>query len=309
MDRIALSNRIKGLSEVFASDNEIAQDLGAMAYVLANMSEEKFASIVNPGIDNGEKEAAGIPFSMSPAKQPSVVAPEVGKLNDNLKDEVLGKMIEMLNSGMNPSQIKSEVKKMAPALMSGEPTPNKVPTMVQASEDSECEMVGMYWNKAASNAVADALLKDVVGMDKSICCDTKRHLDKEQMPDSEKKQETPSTLKGEQIPVNKENLDSGIVEKAKAAKPVNKQAGSEEGPGKPDGTGPCKDTTECPNSDKAAVEESVEDTGKSSAEDSDKDASLTEEASVQSEGVELTAPMSDAKCSSDEEAELNKLFD
>jgi len=331
MDRIALSKRIKGLSEVFASDNEMAQDLAAMSYVLANMSDEKFSKIVNPdlGVDEIDgKEAAfgdmgfGGGSQVGPAKmqqirdrrnQPGtsgtirtpeefaqmaakVLGPEtinkpgfMDKVVSELKqmkgapDAVPGrtaydgggeidekeaafgdmgfgggsqvgpdKLQEIRNrrglpgtSGtirtpedfarlaekvLGPETINKPgfMDKVVSALkqMKGAPTPNAVPEKIAEEEDME-ETMGMYWDKNASSAVADALLKDVLGMDKSVCCDTGRKLDKVQMPDSEKKQHTPPTLKGEQIPQDSENNDSGIVEKANKAKPVNKSAAEE----------------------------------------------------------------------------------
>jgi len=329
MDRIALSKRIKGLSEVFASDNEIAQDLSAMSYVLSNMSEEKFSSIINPEVGT-DKEGAGIPFSTSQGQAGPV------KLQDISKHEE----------------------------MSGDPTPQGIPSTVVNAEEERNEDVmsdkkGMYWNKAASEAVADALLRDVVGMDKSICCDTKRHLDKEQLPDSEKKQQTPPTLKGEQIPVNKENHKSGIVEKAQAAKALHKSAAEdsetceeetkaiekiEEGleelkkiekKEKKDGESgeheeveeeaieeiedaveDIKDSEKDEDKEEGKDEDSDEDKDEDKEEDGDEDKDDDKEEKdaldssfIQSEGVELIAPMSEVKLSSGDKAELGKLFD
>lgn len=215
MDRLALSQRIKGMSEVFASSNPISQDLAAMSYVLEHMSDEKFANILN-------KE-----YTADVAEQ------------------------------------SSETPKQA------------------SKEDTS-----MYWNKEASDAIKTYLLKDVVGMDKSICCDTGRHLDKEQMPDATKKQEKPATLKEEQTPKLSESLDSKIVEKAKAAKPVNKEAGK---------------------LPKALKEKMEEMRAKRNKSENDREATI-DDSVLSSEGVELVAPMNETKLSSEDEELLSKLF-
>jgi hypothetical protein len=92
---------------------------------------------------------------------------------------------------------------------------------------------GLYWNREASDIVIAGLVKEYTGAS----------LTKEQMPDGEKKAEKPATLKEEQTPDISESLDSDIVKHSQS--PVKKEAGSLKGPGKPDGTGPCKDTDEC----------------------------------------------------------------
>jgi hypothetical protein len=331
MDRIALSNRLKGMSEVFASDNEIAQDLSAMSYVIANMSDEKFSTIINPDVDGKEAGfGANVDFGGGKNYTPSTIPSkeqagrfQVGKINPNMDPVSLGYLIDYVLKGekvngkkqflssseakevkkvhdMYQAKLDEAIRKMEMEEMKGDVTPSAVPAVAprMASEDSELEdVVGMYWTREASDAVANAILKDVLGMDSSTCCDTKRHLDKEQMPDSEKKQETPPTLKGEQIPQDKENHDSGIVEKAKAAKPVNKQAGEDKGPGVPDGTGPGKDSPACKvNND---GDENV----------TNKSASLEDDSIIYGEGVELSAPMSEVRLSSEDETELSKLFD
>jgi membrane protein involved in colicin uptake len=87
------------------------------------------------------------------------------------------------------------------------------------------ENTGMFWSKEASEAVQNNLVRDVVGMDKSICCDTKRHLDKGQVPDGSHDGEKAPTLKKEQTPDQSKSLDSGIVEKSHGK--VNKEASEE----------------------------------------------------------------------------------
>jgi hypothetical protein len=333
MDRIALSNSIKELSGVFACDNTIAVDLNAMAHVIENMSDEKFASVVN-------KEAFGQMFNnpgpkAGPAKMQEIRQRmrETGTPGTIRTPEEFAQMaVKVFGEGnlKKPGFIQklvSELKGIAKEPeMADVPTGEGIPTPVTADNHNEDVMDGMYWNKEASDAVAGALLKDVVGMDKSICCDTGRKLEKKEMPDSEKKQETPSTLKGEQIPQDKENHDSGIVEKANAAK---KQASDEEHEEKEaDAIKDIKDGIE--KIEEAVekieeVEEKKEDEEVVEAKEEKKDekkedeevdagkkktaASVVDDSLLKSEGVELIAPMSEAKLSSNDESELSKLFD
>jgi hypothetical protein len=67
-------------------------------------------------------------------------------------------------------------------------------------------------------------------MNKSVCCDTGRHLDKEQIPDGTHKPTLAPTLKKEQAPDIEKSINSGMVEKSHGA--VQKEAGSKKGPGK-----------------------------------------------------------------------------
>jgi hypothetical protein len=185
---------------------------------------------------------------------------------------------------------------------------------------------GMFWNKEASEAIQSYLLKDVLGMDKAICCDTGRKLEKDQIPDGTHSGEKAPTLKPEQTPDQKDVLDSGIVEKSHGK--VQKEAGSIEGPGVPDGTGPNKDNPECPKNkekeDKSAAttqevkdkakEEALKKLQKAQAEKEqaekakkDKDANEELEASL-SEGIELSSPMDDVVLDANEQNELSKLF-
>jgi hypothetical protein len=335
MDRKVLSNRIQGLSEVFASDNAMHQDLKAMSYVLSQMSDEKFANVVNPEFSGEmEKEAfvLGGP-KHEPYQQGGHSGPSMGGLGSGagaVKDPV-DLAVGMMEKGLIPSDenvllqaakkfnAKAKLEQSKTPVTQGVPPVNQLKGLTRyAGEDLED---GAYWNKEASDKVRDFLLKDVVGMDKSICCDTNRHLDKEQMPDATKKQTKPATLKEEQTPKLSEALDSKIVEKAKAAKPVNKEAGSEKGPGIPDGTGPGKDSPECPKSkEKEEKGEKKEEKKKEKKEEKgekkeDKKEEKKEEkkedkdANVEVvEGIELTATDMDVTLSADDEAALSKLF-
>ena len=282
MNRLALSQRIKGLSEAFASESPIGQDLSAMAYVLENMSEEKFASVLNKEY-SADKEANiyGAPGQGGS----SVINARVQKALDTLKSFNLNeKEKESLFEVFLPKEGTPAVPMMTPST-----APANLPKL--ASEEGDIEM---YWNKEASEAVQSYLLKDVVGMDKAVCCDTGRTLEKEQIPDAEKKQEKPATLTEEQTPKLSESLDSGIVEEAAKAKPVNKEAG--EAPkckvcGKPF-IGKKGETCTCKKDKKEDKKEATE-----------------EESMINSDGIELTAPMSDVKLSSEDEDQLSKLFE
>lgn len=391
MDRRALSNRIKGLSEIFASKNVFSDDLRAMSHVLERMSDDKFASILNPEY-NADKEAylgglgQGHPeVKAGPAKLQQIrerMRKQDTPSTIRTPEEFAQMAAKVLGPKMNDPQFVGKVVRELKQ-MSGEPTPEGAPSPedIKIAEDENVDdTVGMYWNKEASDAVANAIVKDVTGMDKTVPGATKRHLDKEQMPDSEKKQETPSTLKGDQVPQNKENHDSGIVEKAKSSK-GKKEAGTEK-PGVPDGTGPGKDSPECPfNKEKKEApsegseegeavdkikeglkefkkvedkekeegeegehedkeqeaikkieegvemieeaekeegkedeDESKEEEGKEEKDNDDsvnkdkKEASMDDSMTVESEGIELVAPMNEVELSSEDQAELGKLF-
>jgi hypothetical protein len=111
--------------------------------------------------------------------------------------------------------------------------------MEEASEEVEACMDKKEanieaWTKSASDLVAQNLVRDILGMEKSICCDTKRHQTPKQMPDAKKKQETKgavnreedtgAALKPEQVPNLSVKLDSDMFKKSKG--PVRKEAGA-----------------------------------------------------------------------------------
>jgi len=211
MNRIALAKRLESLSEVFASHTQYNRDLRAMSYVLNKMADDKFKGIISQDFsaDSGmfSDEACG---PMGPG-----VGPRAGK----------------------PKVIVIE-KEEDTAPMPGK---GVIPMSLEANEKT----AGMFWNKDASKAVVDNLLRDVVGMNKSVCCDTGRELESNQVPDDKHKglPETPKSLTAEQTPNGAESIESGMVAKSKGA--VKKEAGSIKGPGVPDGTGPGKDSPEC----------------------------------------------------------------
>jgi predicted SnoaL-like aldol condensation-catalyzing enzyme len=179
---------------------------------------------------------------------------------------------------------------------------------------------GMFWNKEASEAIQSYLLKDVLGMDKAICCDTGRKLEKGQVPDGTHDGEKAPTLKPEQTPDQKDVLDSGIVEKSHGK--VQKEA-SAESTEKKDPEACDKEATVTEEEKSAATTQEVKDKAKEEAlkklqkaqaekeqadkAKKDKDANEELEASL-TEGIELSSPMDDVTLDANEQNELSKLF-
>lgn len=230
MDRIALAKRLESFSEVFANHTPFYRDLKAMSYVLNKMADDKFNGILAQDI------------------MPDI--PENPVADENIESCMLGKGPGNAIVGTPPSAepkvivIKKE---------------EEVPMSAEAGEKNN----GMFWNKEASQEIVDNLLRDVVGMNKTICCDTGRKLDKDQVPDGSHAgiPEKPNTLKPEQTPDIADSLDSDMVKKSKGA--VKKEAGDAKGPGVPDkdGKGPFGKSDKCPfNKDKK--EDDKEEKGK-----------------------------------------------
>ena len=239
MNRIALAKRLESLSEVFASHTQYSRDLRAMSYVLNKMADDKFNGIISSDYSADSE--------MFPEEACGPMGPGAGP--------------------MGPTEDKPKVivieKKEDTVPMPGE---GVIPMSLEASEKT----AGMFWNKDASKAVVDNLLRDVVGMNKSVCCDTNRKLEKDQVPDGTHAglPEKPSTLKPEQTPDVSESIETGMVAKSKGT--VKKEAGDAKGPGVPDkdGKGPGKDSPECPmNKEKKDKEASLEDIKKKKEED------------------------------------------
>ena len=279
MNRIALAERLGGLSKVFASHTPFYRELAAMAYVLNKMDDDKFKTTLAGDFAEGlpakectcEKEEEAMPVEQN-AVVPEEGAPEI---------------IVVKKEEENPM--------------------------------SEAKDSGMFWSKAASKAVVDNLLRDVVGMDKSICCDTGRKLDKEQIPDGTHAgvPEKPATLKTEQTPNIAPVIESKIVEKShgKVEKEAStKNAGIEEIEKKKveehsekadEETEKAQELTE--KADKALEKAKEHDEkAKEHAENiSDKEV----EANITVEGLELTASMDDITLSDKEASELSKIFE
>jgi len=251
MDRNALSKRLEGLSSVFADGNPIKKDLGAMAYVLANMSDEKFAQILNPEYNADTDAAMAFPVA-PPARSRGPKLPQILKERGDDQPPVFEprnpargimegimrdpkKLQDFVNDPAVAQALKKQQVKVAD---------EEQPEAAEKTEQSE--NAGLFWSKDASDAVLNNLVRDVTGMDKSICCDTKRHLTPEEMPDGKHAgvPEKPASLKPEQTPNQVDVLDSNIVAESNKT-PLKKEAGSKMGPGIPDGTGPNAGTPAC----------------------------------------------------------------
>lgn len=251
MDRIALSERIEGLAGVFSSESKIAIDLKAMAHVLREADDDSFTKILNPKFSSEEveaeedKDAAAL---MVPPQEPAQRYDQKAKgvKRDLSPEEAKAQLEEWIKQGR--PMAKKVVDYIGDLMSKGGP-------MKTADEEEEIstgasEAVENYWSREANDAVAQNLLRNVLGMEKSVCCDTKRKLTPDQTPDGKHSgvPSRPATLKPDQTPDQVDDLDSNMVEKSRGK--VQKEAGKIKGPGNPDGTGPYSGTEECPLSDK-----------------------------------------------------------
>jgi len=266
MDRIALAKRLEGLSEVFASHTPYNRDLKAMSYVLNKMSDDKFTGVISSDFT---EEAEACMCGKGPMD--SGVIPVGGP------------------EGLPGAEPKIVLIKKEEG----------IPMAVEASEKT----AGMFWSKDASKAVVDNLLRDVVGMTKSVCCDTGKKLESNQVPNGKHKgiPEKASTLKPEQVPDVSTSLDSGIVEKSHGK--VEKDASIADIKAdkiKKDKAKAIK-TLEKAEKSKDAAEESSKDEEK-------KEDQQREPVSSIIEGIELSASMDEFELGADEASELSKLF-
>ena len=309
MDKIALAKRLESLSRVFASQTPYNRDLMAMSYALSKMADEKFKTVVSSD------------FEAEPSEE--------------VESCLLGE------PGMNQCKGRGLGRGQPKIIVVQEENPTDemegvIPVM--ATDKSE----GMFWDKKASDAIVDNLLRDVVGMDKSICCDTKRHLETDQVPDGTHKglPETPETLKKEQTPDIAESLDSGIVEKSKGK--VRKEASEEEKDATEEvAETPEKEATEEKKSedenmvteeikvdlgggDDEESEEKKEDSEEGDEESTDEAPAVEEDTTDEDlivdscnkqssssvvEGIELLASMDEVALDDDEASKLSKLFE
>lgn len=240
MNKIALAERLEGYSKVFASECPLAIDLVAMGKALRDMSDEKFASIVDAAFE-ADKEADYV-GQVAPKYVPHGRVQTPGMRNRQ-KYQDMGKPGEkaVMNlidrAGDGDEKAQAEIMNRLTKSAMGE---------VYAAEDKEAgqnakcqkaqykasdkpvndKAAGENWSKEASAAVLNALVRDVTGMNKEVCCDTKQELTKEQMPDGEKKAEKPSTLTDDQTPDVAEALDTNMVAESNKA-PLKKEAASE----------------------------------------------------------------------------------
>lgn len=337
MDRIALSDKLEGISKVFKEESKFAQDLSAMAYVLKNTDDARFASVIAEVEANENVDAAGVgfgqmPMQKGPSAQPGQrsralnLGPQSQKpfqLSENFVAKLESTFTDPQQQGVIDT-IKKNLKKLMPSMdIKPEAAPAKSAAeeeeVVTASEETN-ENAGMFWNKEASDLIAQNLMKDVLGMDKSICCDTKQKLSPEQVPDGHKKAEKPSSLKPEQTPSVDDVLDSDIVKESNKT-PLKKEAGDAKGPGVPDkdGKGPLGGTEECPMSEENkdsddAAEKKEEKTQDKAEKKEDKaqemEKGATEEPTViVAEGIELGPRMDEIELDGEEAQKLSKLFE
>jgi hypothetical protein len=339
MDRIALSKRIGGLAEVFASGSPIRRELEAMSYALEHMKDEKFAGILSAGYeaDTSEegKEAQGVRGLMPTTPMPKhqfAVSERARKQGPDVP------VFEPRNPKAALEALQSDPEIMALI--------QKKPQLAQALREAGLDVLadleapkGNAWSREASDAVIRNLISDVLGreaMEKAICCDTGRKLEKEQMPDAKKKQEKPSTLTEEQTPKLSEALESGMYEKSKGA--VRKEAAKkvEEAPAPvEEAPAPVEEAPapveEAPKPEEKPVakqkaeeraEEKVEDTREKATEKAEETADALKKlekmtpkkASEQPanmivfDGIELTAPMDEVQLTEDDVRTLGKLF-
>jgi hypothetical protein len=235
MDKMALADRFEGYSHVFASDSNIGIDLKAMADTLREMPEEKFAKVINADFEEESSVISPMPGPGSMRRTPLSERPGYGggKRIDPAKAKMIADKYKL-----TPDQI-HEIAVDLESLKGPAPKPS-FEEAEAAAKVEDPKAVKDTWTKSASDYIAQNLVRDVLGMDKSICCDTKRHLTPPQMPDAKKKQETKGAvarqedtgraLTPEQTPVLSEKLDSDMYKKSKG--PVRKEAtaASEETP-------------------------------------------------------------------------------
>lgn len=248
MDRIALAKRLENLSSVFSSYSPYNRDLKAMAYALNKMAEDKFTTILSADFSDEAVESC----MCGGGHGAPVIAPEMpGAIP---MDGPMGGPLDI--GGAKPKVIilKPEAESM--------------------SAEATAKTAGMFWSKDASKAVIDNLLRDVVGMNKSVCCDTGSKLEDNQVPDGTHGglPEKAQTLTEEQTPDISKSIKSDIVEKSHGA--VQKEAGSKKGPGVPDGTGPNAGKPGCKMKDTDEKEASSVDEMKKKKEEADKKKAL-----------------------------------
>jgi len=165
----------------------------------------------------------------------------VAKMSD---EELESRMVEA-GKGLPPWLMKDDKGKVVknPDFKKEKKKADEAEETKEAAE--ETPQVDMdVWSKEASEAVKKALIADVVG-DKEAGCKPAEDEEEEEV-DAKKKAETDK----------KEVSSCDPAEDDEAEK--TKEAGKKKGPGVPDGTGPMKDSPECPiNKDKEAKEEKI----------------------------------------------------
>jgi len=240
MDRIALSKRIGGLADVFASGSKMRRELEAMSYALEHMTDDKFAGILGEGIAADEVEAmrvdkpimpAGLGMGLTPGTPPKSSAlpgmTQVPRGQFEPKDPIMG---FLRLEGIKPNEVPVVLQAIYtdPNIGAKAKQIGKAALVAKEADDNSTKVEGGYWNREASQAVMQNLVGDVLGkeaMEKTILLDTHRHLEEQQKPDARKKQSVPSTLTKEQTPHLSEALDSDMYKKSQGA--VRKEAAEE----------------------------------------------------------------------------------
>lgn len=287
MDRIALAKRLESLSSVFASHTPYNRDLKAMSYVLSKLSDDKFQTILSGDFNADEHEACMCGAGPGPAVIPMGAPADVSVGEPEEEKKII---VIKTDGGM--------------------------PMSAEATEKT----AGMFWCKEASQAVVDNLLRDVVAMNKSVCCDTGKHLEKEQIPDGTHAglPERGVALKPEQTPDIAPVLDSKIVEKSHGA--VKKEAAEQSEDEKQDEASKEASLADIKKkkeeAEKEKLEKDVKDLKKakkekkaSDEEENDKDDKDAAEGSSSFEGIELVASMDEVELDANEASELSKLFE
>jgi chemotaxis protein histidine kinase CheA len=334
MDRIALSKRIGGLADVFANGSPIRRELEAMSYALEHMQDEKFSSILNAGYEADDKDANVRGFGVAqPVQKPTLAIQERARAQTGKPDVPVFEPRDpkaALEALMSDPQVAEIIKK----------NPKLTQVLKEAGIEIEADLTnpeGNTWNREASDAVIRNLISDVLGkeaMEKAICCDTGRQLEKKQMPDAEKKQEKPATLTDPQTPKLSESLKSDMYKKSQGA--VRKEAAKKDeavvdAPVTEEDAPKAEEAPEAPKAEEVPVakqmaeekaEKKVEKTQEQAtdtAEDTakalkklekmtDKKASEEAEAMLSFDGIELGSPMGEVELTDEDRNTLGKLF-
>lgn len=314
MDRIALSKRLESFANVFASHTPMNRDLRAMAHVISNMDEERYSSILSEGF-----------------------VPEIGYAGKGMGPGMgMGPGVGMKPGkglGFGAPQQKAVVVKIEPQ-DSDEKSEDAEPSITEAeackNTESGLETEEMSsWDKSASEAVLDSLVRDVVAMDKKFDGESNAKLPSEQIPDNDHKglPETPKELKDEQTPDLGESYDSGMVDKSKIKGGVKKEAQDEKKKSDPIAEikemqaenleGQADRASEKADKKKKEVEKILEKAEKAdekekvdkeSEEESENAEKKEVEASSNFGGIELCPSMEEINPNSDEIQKLSQLF-
>ncbi len=327
MDRIALSKRIEGLSSVFTANTPYQLELLAMSTALNKMKDEKFASILDASYTEDAAFTGRFPGSGAGHTPVAPAYTSTKPLNVQDAHAMALKLEEMAGKPGIGEQIMSFITgKKAPVIAPVAPhsvapvAPHSVAHTMSA--EASDETLGSYWNREASEAVINNLLKDVCGMDKSTCCDTKRHLDKEQIPDASHAglPMKPATLQTKQTPDLEKVLDSNMLAESKKT-PLKREASEEKKEEKQEEKPAVVEESAKAEKEEQKVEK-LEDKALDLIQEAVKvleDAKEKEEKAEKAEhdkdatcfdfdGIELTAGMEDVELSADDADKLSKLF-